>query len=321
MLDNDQLLHLLNRHSSSGVSGAMLGEVLGVSRVTVQKRIQALVDNGLPIKAVPGVGYMLPEGVSILNEQDLRANLNVAQVSDISVLQNVGSTNSYLLGRAIHQSLGSLCVTESQAAGRGRRGNDWQSKPYRNVMMSLSWGFSRWPETITGLGLAVALVVCEHLREQFEVDVHIKWPNDLLVNDRKLAGVLIDVAGEASSACNVVIGLGLNVHQPDWSTDGAYEWQDLAGLGVQCDRNVLIAGLTDKLVSMLQDFERDGFSPLMRRWHALSTFSERRIKVIGGDGINEGVMAGVDSMGALLLRGDDEQIHRFTDSNVSVRLV
>lgn len=321
MLDHDKLLNLLNQHAASGVSGAVLGDALGVSRVTVQKRIQALTDNGLLISAVPGVGYLLPEGTSLLNERDLRANLTQAAVSTIEVLQQVDSTNSRLLASPIAQGQVSLCVAESQVAGRGRRGNQWRSAPYRNVMMSISWGFPNWPETITGLGLAVALVVCENLRKRFAIDVQIKWPNDLLINDCKLAGVLIDVAGEASSACNVVIGIGLNVHQPDWSTDADYAWQDLFGLGVTCDRNILIAGLVDDLVSMLQEFEQNGFESFMTPWNELSNYAGKRIRVIASNRTIEGVMHGVDSMGALLVADDAGDLQRFVDSNVSVRPV
>ena len=321
MLDHDKLLHLLNPRSNKGVSGAALGEALGVSRVAVQKRIQALADNGLPIKAVPGVGYLLPDGISLLNQYDLRSSIDSEFVDSIDVLQHIGSTNSYLLAKPVLRARASICVAESRTAGRGRRGNDWQSAPYRNVMMSLSWGFARWPETITGLGLAVALVICEYLREHYDIDVQIKWPNDLMVAEHKLAGVLIDVAGEASSACNVVIGLGLNVHQPDWSEEGAYAWQDLLGMGVQCDRNELVGGMADRLILMLQAFERDGFAPLMARWNALSTYAEKQIKVIGNDDVVTGVMDGVDVMGALLLTDGNGVTHRFADSNVSVRLL
>ncbi|GHA05272.1 bifunctional ligase/repressor BirA [Arenicella chitinivorans] len=318
MLDNDKLLFALN--SRDAVSGTVLGQQLGVSRVAIQKRIQTLSDNGLPIDAVPGVGYRLPEGVSLLSEQQLSATLNNQLIHSVSLFQSIESTNSYLLTQPIDTGRARLCVAESQSAGRGRRGNEWLSAPYRNVMMSISWGFERWPETITGLGLAVALEVAEYLRESFHVDVQIKWPNDLMVNGAKLAGVLIDVGGESTGACNVVIGLGLNVHQPDWSQGGAYQWQDLSGLGIRCDRNELVSGLANRLVKMLSDFATTGFASRTARWNSLSEYAGKRVRVLGVGDELEGVMRGVDEMGALLIDVDGQGVSRVVDSNVSVRL-
>lgn len=318
MLDNDKLLFALNNHD--GVSGTVLGQQLGVSRVAIQKRIQALTDNGLPIEAVPGVGYRLPDGVSLLSEQQLGAALNHELIHSVSLFQSIESTNSHLLTQPIDVGRARLCVAEAQSAGRGRRGNEWLSAPYRNVMMSISWGFERWPETITGLGLAVALEVAEYLRELFQIDVQIKWPNDLMVNGAKLAGVLIDVGGESTGACNVVIGLGLNVHQPDWSQESAYRWQDLADLGVKCDRNDLVAGLANRVAAMLADFAVTGFAPRTQRWNRLSEYAGKRVRVLGMSAPLEGTLAGVDEMGALLVDVEGHGVARVIDSNVSVRL-
>lgn len=328
MQSNEQLIALLNQ--SDSVSGTDIGAALGVSRAAVQKRIQLLVANGLPIKASSGKGYTLDREITLLSEVAIKSALLSPLIQSVEVLQSVESTNSHLLQQDIINGRAKLCVAESQVSGRGRRGNDWQSAPYRNVMLSLSWGFDHWPETITGLGLAVSLVVAEYLNDFIlpVVDdekkpslVQIKWPNDLMVNGDKLGGILIDVAGESSGACNVIVGIGLNVHQPDWSGEGGYRWQDLHGLGVAPDRNRLIAGLSSALVVMLDEFSRTGFEPLATRWNELSSYVDRRIRVGNTDGFIEGVMHGVDSIGALLLVDDQGRIQRITDSNVSVRLI
>lgn len=319
MLDQDKLVKLLN--GTDLKSGTALGEALGVSRMAVQKRIQSLIENGLPIVAAPGKGYQLEAGVSLLNDDDIRAVGNLDLVESLQVLQSVGSSNSYLLEQGVLGQRARVCVAESQQAGRGRRGNDWLSTPYRNIMLSLSWGFGRWPDTITGLGLAVALVVVERLNKEFGLAVKIKWPNDLMVGDDKLAGILIDVAGESSGECHVVIGLGLNVHQPDWSNGGDYQWVDLASLGAQCNRNQLVGALIQDLTGMLKEFESSGFTPLVERWNTLSCHTDRRVRVGQSDDWREGVMRGVDETGALLLEINDGKLTRFPDSSVSVRLL
>jgi len=319
MLDQDKLLQLLNEPGVT--SGNRLGEALGVSRMAVQKRIQSLLEYGLPIEAVPSKGYSLAEDVRLLTEKDLRNELKSHMVESLELFQSLPSTNSHLLGQSVELRRARVCVAESQSAGRGRRGNEWQSAPYRNVMVSLSWGFGHWPETITGLGLAVALVVAEHLNQHYSLDVKIKWPNDLLVSDDKLAGILIDVAGESSGACNVVIGVGLNVHQPDWSHGESYGWRDLHSLGVDIDRNKLIAELVNSLMTMLSDFENTGFTPLVERWNNLSSFAGARVQVGNEQDSIQGVMQGVDAAGALIVLDDEGKLQRFADSNVSVRRV
>ncbi|MFT6406741.1 MAG: BirA family biotin operon repressor/biotin-[acetyl-CoA-carboxylase] ligase [Arenicella sp.] len=319
MRDQDTLVELLNQPGA--VSGTSIGEVLGISRMAVQKRIQALVENGLPIEAVTGKGYTLPAGVCLLSDRDIAAHLDPAHCESVEVLQSIESTNSFLLNQEILNGKAKLCVAEAQSAGRGRRGNDWKSAPYRNVMLSISWGFDHWPETVTGLGLAVALSVVETINDIYALDIKIKWPNDLLVGEDKLAGILIDVAGESSGSCNVVVGLGLNVYQPDWSDSGAaYRWSDLESLGVIPNRNDLIGQVAHSVINMLRQFADTGFSPMVNRWNALNSYSGRRVTVGNNDALIEGVIASVDSVGALLVVDDDGCEHRFADSNVSVRL-
>lgn len=318
MHKQQQLIELLSQ--SKTVSGTALGEALGISRMGVQKRMQQLIENGLPIEAVSGKGYSLADGLSLLTQKRIEQHLMAGSFMSVEVMQSISSTNSHLLSQSIEVSKARICAAESQSAGRGRRGNDWQSAPYRNVMMSLSWGFDHWPETITGLGLAVSLAITEYLNECYGLSVRIKWPNDLMVGDDKLGGILIDVAGEASGACNVVVGLGLNVHQPDWSDGGAYKWQDLTSLGVAVDRSQLIGRLSAKLINMLQAFNEVGFAPMVDRWNALSSYANRQVRV-GLDEYIEGQMQTVDAAGALIVKSADGKLHRFADSNVTVRLI
>ena len=151
MQEHEILAQLLNQSSDvlgsslhsdvRPVSGTQIGEALGVSRVSVQKRVQALVDAGLPLNAVPGKGYSLDSGVSLLSAKLIGAHLDVELCESIEILQVVESTNSHLLSQEVLSNRAKLCVAESQSAGRGRRGNHWQSTSYRNVMLSISWGF------------------------------------------------------------------------------------------------------------------------------------------------------------------------------------
>lgn len=263
--------------------------------------------------------------VPALDESLIYSHLSLpgkAQIDAIDVFQSIDSTNTYLLQQPFTQGRARVCVTEEQTAGRGRRGNSWLSAPHKNVTLSVSWSFSHWPETLSGLSLAVALVAAERLNSDYRIGVKIKWPNDLLVGDHKLAGVLIDVAGEANSVCNVVIGVGLNVHQPDWAAaDADYAWLDLHSLGVTMDRNQFIANFVDDCLTLLKGFEENGFAPLAQQWNDYSSFTNRVIRVGDKEHSITGIMQGVDSNGALLLEDEQGHQHVFSDSTVSVRLV
>ena len=318
------LIDLLNQPGPH--TDAAIARVLDVSAAQVKAEMQQLQSQGLPVDSLRNCTYSLPDGVRMLDAERIADYLEPSiPLDSFEVFASLASTNSHLLEQTTAPGRVRICLTESQTSGRGRRGNEWLSAPYRNVMLSMSWSFVDWPKTLTGLGLAAALSVAEELNREYATAVTIKWPNDLLVGDDKLAGILIDVSGEPGGACTVVMGLGLNVDQPDWSepATAAYRWQDLKSLGVSTDRNQLVAQIINAWLRMLQNFTVDGFSTLVPRWNQLSSYSERKVRV-GEQGSNVGVtgdMLGVDECGALIVVDDQGVKHSFTDSLVSVRLV
>ncbi len=249
---------------------------------------------------------------------DSLSNTAKTNLSELIVLSETDSTNGFLLNHQANKSKARVCVTESQNAGRGRHGNEWLSAPNQNIMMSLSWGFPNDAKEISSLSLAVAVVVAERLNMNFDLGVKIKWPNDLLVDDNKLAGILIETNTSNENLLNVVVGLGLNVSQPNWSRqDADYDWCDLAGLNVDVDRNQLIADIASDLIMLLRQFEQTGFAPLATRWNEMSSYTEREIII----GEQHGILKGVDDQGALLLLNQHNELIKITDSRLSVRLI
>ena len=166
------------------------------------------------------------------------------------------------------------------------------------------------------------MVVAEHLRAHYSLNVMVKWPNDLMLGNNKLGGILIELAGDAGSQCQVVIGLGLNVDQSTVDEDDAsYAWTDLKTQGVMPDRNQLVGQIARELIAALQGFELDGFTRLVPLWPEYSSYAGKRIKVGAGNNPVTGIMSGVDEHGALLLLDDHGHTHRFDDSAVHVRLI
>lgn len=174
-------------------SGEQLGEAFGMSRAAINKHIQTIREWGLDVFTVPGKGYSLPAPIQLLNEQAILSYLPAGQVT---VLPVVDSTNQYLLDRITELKSGDACVAEYQHAGRGRRGRQWVSPFGTNLYLSMFWRLEQGPAAAMGLSLVVGIVMAEVLRKLGAEQVRVKWPNDLYLNDKKLAGILVELTGK-----------------------------------------------------------------------------------------------------------------------------
>jgi len=283
-------------------SGEQLGETLGMSRAAINKHIQTLKDWGLDVFTVTGKGYSLSAPLQLLNEESIALQLDKHRVSVIPVID---STNQYLLDRMDLLQSGDACVAEYQQAGRGRRGRQWFSPFGSNLYLSMFWRLEQGPAAAMGLSLVIGIVMAEVLQELGAKDVRVKWPNDLYLQDRKLAGILVELTGKTGDAANLVIGAGINLamRSPDASVVNQ-GWINLQEAGINIDRNALTAMLVNKLRRTLLDFERDGLTPFLERWAALDNFINRPVKLLIGDREVLGIARGIDQQGGLLLEQD-----------------
>lgn len=283
-------------------SGEQLGESLGMSRAAINKHIQTLRDWGVDVFTVPGKGYSLPEPIQLLDETFIRRE--VAQGS-VAVLPVIDSTNQYLLDRLTGLQSGDACVAEYQQAGRGRRGRKWVSPFGANLYISMYWRLEQGPAAAIGLSLVIGIVMTEVLRDLGADQVRVKWPNDLYLNDRKLAGILVELTGKTGDAAQIVIGAGVNLAMRNAQAGDINQgWINLQEAGVRIDRNVLAARLITELRSALHCFEQEGLTPFLARWEVLDNFINRPVKLIIGEKEIFGISRGIDSQGALLLEQD-----------------
>lgn len=298
-------------------SGEKLGEQLGMSRAAVNKHMQTLRDWGLDIFTVTRKGYCLAAPLQLLDQERIADLLPEGRVDVLSVID---STNEYLLKRIEQLSSGDACVAEYQQAGRGRRGRQWFSPFGSNLYLSIFWRFEQGPAAVTGLSLAIGIVITEVLHQLGAVDVRVKWPNDLYIHDRKLAGILVELIGKTGDCANVVIGAGINLAMrgadPNVVNQRWANLQDVAEL--QLDRNQLASELLHTLRSSLQRFESEGLAPFLPRWQKLDNFINRPVKLIIGDSEVQGISRGINSQGALLLE-QDGVITPFIGGDISLR--
>lgn len=297
-------------------SGEQIGQALGMSRAAINKYMQTLRDWGLDVFTVTGKGYSLPASLQLLDAEAIAKNL---PQGGVTVLPVVDSTNQYLMDRIGTLRSGEACVAEFQQAGRGRRGRQWFSPFGSNLYLSMYWRLEQGPAAAVGLSLAVGIVMAEVLRELGAKEVKVKWPNDLYINDRKLAGILVELTGKTGDAANVVIGAGINLamRDPDSSVVNQ-RWANLTEGGLNIDRNLLVARLLAALRSTLGQFEQQGLAPFVSRWRALDNFIDRPVKLLMGERQIFGIARGIDKQGALLLEQNGE-ITPFIGGEISLR--
>lgn len=307
-------------------SGERLGSALGVGRAAVWKALRALRGAGFEIDAVPGRGYRLAEPLELLDAEAIRRVLSPdarERIRTVAVHHEIDSTNSELLRSASSLPSGSVVLAESQRAGRGRLGRAWVSPCARNLYLSLLWRFARGPEALAGLPLVVGLAVLRALDELKVRDAGLKWPNDIVWRDAKLAGTLIELSGESGGETVAVIGIGINVTMPPRMAEGRIDqsWADAStACGEPVSRNALAARVLDCLATMLPVFECDGLAAFLDAWSARDALRGRPVRVrTAADGERHGIARGVDPSGALLVE-EAGVVRRYLSGEVSVRV-
>lgn len=297
-------------------SGEQLGDTLGMSRAAINKHIQTLRDWGVDVFTVPGKGYSLPEPIQLLNEDIIRSQI---ETGSVAVLPVIDSTNQYLLDRLSSLESGDACIAEYQQAGRGRRGRKWFSPFGANLYLSMYWRLEQGPAAAIGLSLVIGIVMAEVLHDLGADQVRVKWPNDLYLQDRKLAGILVELTGKTGDAAQIVIGAGINLAMRRVESEVVNQgWINLQEAGIKIDRNQLAARLINELRVALEQFEKEGLSPFLARWEKLDNFIHRPVKLIIGDREIYGISRGIDEQGALLLE-QNGAIKAWVGGEISLR--
>jgi BirA family biotin operon repressor/biotin-[acetyl-CoA-carboxylase] ligase len=237
------------------------------------------------------------------------------------VLDVVESTNTVLLERAVGGAAGGLMLAaELQTRGRGRRGRAWYSGLGGALTFSVLWRFEQGAGALAGLGLAVGVALVRALRSLGLEDTMLKWPNDLLIRHRKLAGILVEIQGDVLGPSLAVIGVGLNFRL-DASTRERVDQAvtDLVSAGAPRDRNSVLGTVLAHLAAMLDAFREQGFGPFRDEWESYHVYAARAVTVrLPDGGWEEGTVAGVEDDGALLLQ-TRSGLRRFHSGEVSLR--
>lgn len=246
-----------------------------------------------------------------LNEEGIRDALpggSEAWLEHLDVFDTIDSTNDWLAGQT-PPAAGRLAaaVADYQSKGRGRRGRQWDIPPGHGLCLSVARAVSVPAEGISALTLACGTAAAEALESFGAEDIRLKWPNDLVLIDGKLGGILSEIAGRTGAAMHVVVGIGINVSLPaGFAPPGDIGWgRGPAALAEVLDplpaRNRLAAVLIDSLQTAFDAYETEGFAPFAERWQRRDWLRGSEVTVVEADGEARGVASGIDAGGALLV--------------------
>lgn len=304
-------------------SGEALGRRLGVSRTAIWKYVKGLLEWGIDCHSVSGKGYRLAQPIELLSETDLAAAMDaevLAQISSLEVLPNIDSTNRYLMERLPNNlNSGHVCLAEYQTAGRGRRGRDWVSPFGQNLYLSFYWRFDISPAVLSGLGLAIAVALVRALRRLGLEGTKLKWPNDVLWQGRKLAGILLEMKAEAQGPFHVVTGVGINLNMPVDQAGIDQPWVGVNQLmSSPIARNVAAGLIIEELILAARQFEAEALAPFIDEWRAADAFAGQAVDIHMANGVVAGTSLGIDASGALLI-DTEAGVRSFHSGDVSLR--
>lgn len=318
-----KLLICLKKAPQQWVSGQQLSQRLGITRAAIWKHIKTLKEQGHTILSAPRKGYRLEKAADLIAADDIRACLSTRIMgrNEIICLTQTDSTNSQAKRLAAEGAPeGTVVVAESQTSGRGRRGRSWFSPAGQSIYTSIILRPTLAPFQTPQITLMTAVAVARALQEATGLNAKIKWPNDILIADKKIAGILTEITTEMDAVDYVVVGLGVNVN-----TTAAEMPSDIRSIatsvriesGRRFSRTDLLCSLLHHFESSYDTLQHEGFKPIMAQWRQMSDIIGRPVYVDVLDIRHTGIVEAVDDDGVLILKDNNGRLHRIFSGDVT----
>ncbi|QLB13301.1 BirA family biotin operon repressor/biotin-[acetyl-CoA-carboxylase] ligase [Bisgaardia hudsonensis] len=292
-----------------------LVSLLNNTEKEIQQKIITLQAQGIAIRVTSTYCQLIPQ-LSLLDIKSVKQKLPY----QIIFKPIINSTNQFLLENIENLNKGDVCLTEYQYSGRGRRGRQWHSPFAGQAILSFYWTLSP-TISINGLSLVIGLAIADTLIELGASDIELKWPNDVLLKGRKLAGILIELSNHKNGLINLVVGLGINLSIPKQNSKIDQPWAELIEVLPKIDRTELTIQLVNKLYQYLLIFEQDGIAFFRERWFELDHFLGQEVKIISEKEVIMGIEKGINNEGFLILEKADNSQLEFNAGEVSLRKV
>lgn len=299
--------------------GTTIGDKLHMTRSAVWKTIKKLENYEIKLDSVKGKGYALLEPLLLLDIIKIKKNLENSRV-DLCVFESVDSTNEYLKTFKNSRSI-KICLAEQQTHGKGRLNREWFSPFAKNIYMSCLYPFQKDVSELSGLSLVMSLAVVKTLKNSgVSENLFVKWPNDIVYDNKKISGSLIEIQAETHGICHAVIGVGINVNMLNVERGRIPQaWTSMQKiLNTYIDRNVLCASLINNLLDYLHRFETEGLSSFVDEWKNADCLTNQAITVSNINESIEGKVMGINEQGHLMLQLKNGKIRAFSSGDTSI---
>lgn len=313
-MNDEHLLQLLNEHPGQYISGEEISRRMSVSRTAIWKGINRLKEKGYEFESTSRKGYRITRRPDRFDVTALQLALNQkgSWGQPLHLFESVASTQDEARMLAEQQTAeGTLVIAEEQTAGRGRQGRPFYSPSGRGIWMSLVMRPVQPLQYMSQLTLLAAVAVCRALRNTTQLDIGIKWPNDLLIDGRKVCGILIESAAEDGRVRYAIAGIGIDANLT--AEDLPEHLQSIVTSlriesGQVIDRTSIVAEVISELETLYQCYTDEGFAPIAALWESMAISIGKSIQVHNAQGSFQGIAQGLGINGELLLRLADDQV-------------
>lgn len=304
-------------------SGASLGDALNISRNAVWKQINQLTKYGIEVESIQSTGYRLKQPLILLDSKQIKKYITATEegikLNKLDILGSIPSTNDYF--RTLPPTTGlHACFAEHQTAGRGRFGRHWHSPFGANIFFSCRWTVEQDVSDFSGFSLMISLAVIDALNQFGVSDLQVKWPNDIIWQGKKLAGILVEMQAESNGITQVIIGIGINVNMGAHASNEIHQpWASVDTiLGQPQDRNQLAGLLLSQLMQKLAIFSQQGFNYFHPLWSKYDALAGKKIGLKVGKKTIYGIAQGVNTQGYLLVEDNDHVVHACSSGETTI---
>ena len=317
-----EILRIL-RNRIGYISGQDICESLGISRTAVWKVINQLKEEGYEIEAVSNKGYRILKYPNIITAEEIMSQMETnVMAREVVFYPEVDSTNTWAKKIAEKDdSHGKLIVSERQNMGRGRRGREWDSPKGNGIWMSLILRPKMNPSNASMLTLIAALAVANGINQETDLKAKIKWPNDLVINGKKVCGILTEMSSELDYINHIVVGIGINANITKFSG----ELQNMAtSISIQCGHDINRASLISKVMKEFEQYyeiflKTESLVDIVKEYNENLVHLNQKVQVLTPNGSVEVLALGIDEKGRLLVRNHSNETKALMSGEISIR--
>lgn len=320
----EEIINLLKENKNAFISGQKISDKVGITRAGVWKYIKAIKEDGYKIESVSRRGYKLISSPDLLNFEEIKGYLNTKYIGkNIIYFNTINSTSNKAKELAgLDYPEGTVIISEEQTKGRGRLGRNWVSPQFKGIWMSLILKPDIEPRNASKITQIGAAAVCTAIR-QMGIEAYIKWPNDIVLNNKKLCGILTEMSGEINKVNYIIMGIGINVNIE--KDELPKEILDIATSikienGIDIKRKELVGNILNNFENLYEDFVKNNtLEKSIDICRECSILIGKEVKIINKKKDIKVQVLDLDSDGRLIVKYDDGKIGNIISGEVSVR--